>query len=112
MILAIAAKVAVAGIGPFEATVASAAGEGGALVVTLTVTNHGASTGQSTCQVIDLADRTGNPGAFILTPKIDPGQTVTFSRQVTVLGSAVLPPAVDGPAPRRTYHHPLTAPRP
>ena len=69
-----AAKFALAGIGPFEAAIAPPVADTGGLTLTLTVTNKGSSTGQSTCQVTDPADRTGNPGAFILTPQIDGGR--------------------------------------
>ena len=65
----------------------------------MTVTNKGSSTGQSTCQVTDPADRTGNPGAFILTPQIDGGETRTFSQHVTVLGSAVRPLEIECSGP-------------
>ena len=56
--LAVAAKFALAGIGPFEAAIAPPVADTGGLTLTLTVTNKGSSTGQSTCQVTDPADRT------------------------------------------------------
>ena len=99
VILAVVGKFALAGIGPFEATIAPAAADAGALTLTLSVTNHGSSTGQSTCQVTDPADRTGSPGAFILTPKIEGGKTVTFSQRVTVLGSDVRPLEIECSGP-------------
>ncbi len=99
VVLAVAAKFALAGIGPFEAAIAPPVADTGGLTLTLTVTNKGSSTGQSTCQVTDPADRTGNPGAFILTPKIDGGETRTFSQHVTVLGSAVRPLEIECSGP-------------
>lgn len=85
--LAIVGRIAIAGIGPFEASVAGAVPDGKGLAITLAVTNRGTSGGQTTCRVTDPADRTGNPGAFILSPTISPGQTLTFTDHVTVLGS-------------------------
>ena len=99
VVLAVAAKFALAGIGPFEAAIAPPVADTGGLTLTLTVTNKGSSTGQSTCQVTDPADRTGNPGAFILTPQIDGGETRTFSQHVTVLGSAVRPLEIECSGP-------------
>ena len=86
-ILAVVGRFALAGIGPFEA-VATAVPDGTALTVTLTVTNQGTSTGQTTCRITDPADRTGNLGAFVLSPRIDGGKTVTFSQRVTELGAS------------------------
>jgi hypothetical protein len=99
VILAVVGKFALAGVGPFEATIGPAVADGGALTITLSVTNSGKSTGQTTCRVTDPADRTGSPGAFILTPKIDGGQTLTFSQRVTALGSAVRPLDVECSGP-------------
>jgi hypothetical protein len=99
VILAVVGKFALAGIGPFEATIAPAVADAGALTLTLSVTNHGSSTGQSTCRVTDPADRTGSLGAFVLTPKIEGGQTLTFSQRVTALGSTVRPLDVECSGP-------------
>jgi hypothetical protein len=90
LILAVLGRFALSGIGPFEAA-ASAVPDGNALAVTLTVTNKGSSSGQTTCRVTDPADRTGNTGAFMLSPRIDPGKTVSFTQTVTLLGSTVRP---------------------
>jgi hypothetical protein len=89
--MAIVARVALAGIGPFEGSVTNVATDATGLAVTLTVTNRGSSTGQTTCQVLDPADRSGNLGAIVLSPQIAPGQSVTFTQPVTTLGSTVRP---------------------
>ena len=65
---------------------AGAVPDGDGLAVTLTVTNHGSSAGQTTCRVTDPADRTGNIGGFMLSPQIEPGETVTFTQRLTALG--------------------------
>jgi hypothetical protein len=89
--LAVVARFAVAGIGPFEAGVSDAVVDGNGLAVTLTVTNKGTSDGQTTCRVTDPADRTGNAGAFVLSPSIGAGQTVTFTSRISELGSTIRP---------------------
>ena len=99
LLLAVAGRVALAGIGPFDATVGGATPQDAGLAVTLTVTNRGSSSGQTTCHVTDPADRTSNPGAYVLSPSIPAGQTVTFTKHVTELGTTVRPLAVECPTP-------------
>ena len=99
IILAVVGRIALSGIGPFEASVANAIPDGNALAITLSVTNHGRSSGQSTCRITDPADRTGNIGGFMLSPRIGPGQTVAFTQRVSELGATVRPLAVECPTP-------------
>lgn len=87
--LALVGRLALAGIGPFPATFVSAASDGAGLAVTVTVTNEGSNTGQTTCRVTDPLDRNGGKSGFVLSPRIEPGQTVTFTKRVTELGSDV-----------------------
>jgi ribosomal protein L40E len=98
VILAVVGRFALSGIGPFEASV-SAVPDGDALAVTLTVTNQGTSSGQTTCHVSDPADRSGNIGGFVLSPRIDPGQTITFTQRLTEFGSVARPLEVRCSAP-------------
>ena len=53
VIMAVVARFALAGVGPFEGTVAGAVPDGGGLAITLSVTNSGSSAGQTTCRVTD-----------------------------------------------------------
>ncbi len=89
IILAIVARLAISGIGPFNASVVAAAPDGGGLAITLQVTNEGTSAGQTTCRVQDPADRNGGRGGLVLSPQIAPGQTVSFTKHVDELGAAV-----------------------
>ena len=98
VILAIVGRFAISGIGPFVAT-ANAVSDGTGLAVTLAVTNQGTSVGQTTCRISDPADRTGNLGGFVLSPKIEPGATVTFTHHMTELGDTVRPLTADCSAP-------------
>ena len=95
VLLAIFARLALSGLGPFPVTLASAVPAGDALAITLTVTNDGSSAGQTTCHVTDPAAQGGSLGAFLLSPRIEPGQTVTFTQTVTGLGSVARPFTVD-----------------
>lgn len=89
IILAIVARMAISGVGPFTASVVSSAPEASGLAITLQVTNSGTSVGQTTCRVQDPADRNGGRGGLILSPQIQPGQTISFTRHVDELGSTV-----------------------
>ncbi len=83
--LAIAAHLAVAGIGPFTARV-SAVGPGvtsGLLIETIEVRNDGRATGSATCRLTDPLDPALLHSTFVYTPRIAPGQTVTFDQAVT-----------------------------
>ena len=97
--LAIAARFAVSGIGPFEASIVGAVPDGKGLAITLSVTNHGSSRGQTTCHVTDPADRTGSLGGFLLSPEVGVGQSVTFTGRLTELGAIVRPLAVECRSP-------------
>jgi hypothetical protein len=89
IILAIVGRLAISGVGPFDGSVVSAATDNGGLAITLQVTNHGTSAGRTTCRVLDPADRNGGRGGLILSPQVEPGQTLSFTKRVTELGSTV-----------------------
>ena len=100
VLLAVFARMTVSGVGPFQASVVAAAAPAGtALAVTLTVTNTGTATGATTCRVTDPKDRNGGSGAIVLSPRIDPKATVTFTQEVTELGGTVRDLAVECAAP-------------
>ena len=90
--LAILGRLALAGVGPFDGSIAAIVAAPPNLVVTLTVTNHGSRGGSTTCRVFDASDPgIGPTAAFIQSPQIPAGGTVSFSKLVTSLGSVVKP---------------------
>lgn len=97
--MAVIARLAVSGVGPFTPTIERLAPDGDALSVTLTVTNEGRSAGQTTCRLIDPVDRSGGGAGFVLSPRIQPGQTMTFTKRVTGLGSTVRDLSVECSSP-------------
>jgi hypothetical protein len=97
--LAILARLAVAGIGPFPAEVVDVRSADGGLVVSLKVTNLGLNAGTTTCRLTDPAARGSGKSAFILTTRIAPGATIEFDHRVLEFGTAVRPLAVDCAAP-------------
>jgi hypothetical protein len=92
--LVVVARLAIAGLGPFPAEVGSVETSGEGLAVSVTVTNQGTSAGQTTCRVVDSADRGISVSAFILSPPIQPGETLTFTSVVTEFGTEPRPLAV------------------
>ncbi|MFL5779189.1 MAG: hypothetical protein ACJ761_09625 [Chloroflexota bacterium] len=89
--LAVVGRFALAGVGPFSGAVTAVVPAGAGLAVTLEVKNEGSSAGQTTCRLSITGDRSGAPSAFVLSPRIEPGQQVSFTKQVTELGSEVHP---------------------
>ena len=92
--LAIAAMLAVSGVGPFPAEVVAVRPDGEALSVSLKVTNAGTSLGSTTCRITDPASA-GGTAALVLSPRVAAGATITFDATVTDLGREARPLAVE-----------------
>jgi hypothetical protein len=97
--LALAAKFAVAGIGPFSAAVAGMTDAENGLVVQLQVTNNGSSAGTTTCRVSDPAMAGAGKVAFVLSPRISPKSTVTFEATLANISGPARPLDVDCSSP-------------
>jgi hypothetical protein len=87
--LAIAAHLAVAGIGPFAArvTALTPAATAGAVVATIEIRNEGRTTGSATCRVSDPNDPALIHSTVLYTPPIAPGATITINQQVDDAGA-------------------------
>lgn len=83
--LAVAAHFAVAGIGPFTARVTSIASDPGtgALIATIEARNDGQNAGTATCRLTDPQDPALIHTAVVYSPQIGPGETRTFSQEVS-----------------------------
>lgn len=88
VVLAVLARVAVAGGGPFPASITGLTPVAGGLRVALEVTNEGDRSGQTTCRLFDPADVAGGPSAFVLSPRIEPGATVVVESTVSAFGAS------------------------
>lgn len=97
--LALFARLAVSGIGPFTPEISGLVTDSDALAITLTVTNEGRSAGRTTCRLTDPLDRNGGRAGLVLSPSIEPGQTLTFTRRLTGLGATVRDLTVECSAP-------------
>ncbi len=90
-VLLLLARLAIAGMGPFPATVDGVVAADGGLAVSITVANDGTAAGQTTCRVTDPRDRGTSQSAFVLSPRIEAGGTVSFTSVVTAFGAEVRP---------------------
>jgi len=95
VLLAVFARVAVSGVGPFPASVSGVQPSGAGLEVSMTVTNSGTAAGQTRCRLSDPSGRGLGGSALMLSPRIEPGETVTFSTQVAEFGSAPIALAIE-----------------
>jgi hypothetical protein len=94
--IAIFAKLAISGIGPFTGSVVDVAAQAPGLAVTLDVTNQGSKAGTTSCRVYDPSDTgMGSPPTMVLSPRVEPGATLRFTQVVTTLGPTVMPLAAD-----------------
>jgi hypothetical protein len=83
--LAIAAHLAVAGIGPFTArvTAMTPGPSAGVLIATIEARNDGRSIGTATCRLTDPLDPALVHSTIVYSPRIAPGATVIFDQEVT-----------------------------
>ena len=95
VVLAVVARVATVGIGPFRSEVNGVAATGDGLRVTVSVTNDGSTASSVSCRIA-AADEVGigPDAAFVQTPSIGAGATLTFESTVTTLGTDVRPLAI------------------
>jgi hypothetical protein len=97
--MAVAAHLAVAGIGPFPAEVSGVRSENGVLSVSITVSNEGSNRGTTTCRISDPALRGAGQPAFVLSPRIGPRETITFEHRLTSFRGDPRPLHVECSAP-------------
>jgi hypothetical protein len=92
VLLAVAARFVFSGVGPFEGGIASIAPADAGLRVTLTVTNAGTGASSTTCRITDPAlPGIGPETAYVTSPIIQPGATVSFDAVVSSFGTTVKP---------------------
>ena len=100
ILLALLGRFAIAGVGPFSGKVVAVVPDPPNLVVTLTVRNDGSRAGSTTCRVYEAGDAGISPNAaYVLSPPIEPGATISFSKLVTTLGSTQLELATECTGP-------------
>ncbi|HLY15400.1 MAG TPA: hypothetical protein VKR24_13715 [Candidatus Limnocylindrales bacterium] len=95
IVLFVLAKISIHGVGPFQGQIGGVVSAPPGLAVTVTVTNEGTATGSTTCRIYDpTIQGIGPESTYADSPQVPPGQTVSFSKQVSTLGTVVRPLAV------------------
>ncbi len=96
VLLAVIARLAISGVGPFTSSLVGVGADPAGVRVTISVTNSGSNAGTTTCRVGDPTLRgIGPETAFVQTPIVKPGATVTFDAVVTSLGTVPRPLTLD-----------------
>jgi hypothetical protein len=98
-LMAVAARFAVGGGGPFNASVVDVRAAGTGLSVTIEVRNAGTLGGEATCQVTDPRGDRRSPTSAVRSPRIEAGETTRFSAEIQNFGASPRPLAVtcEGP---------------
>jgi hypothetical protein len=99
VILAVAGKLALSGVGPFRGEVSGVQAAEGGLLVSLTVHNEGTSAGSTTCRVTEVSRHGTGPAAVLLSPRVEPAGSLTFSTTVAQFGVSPQPLAVECQSP-------------
>ena len=87
VVLAVLGRAALAGTGPFTATVLGVTAAPAGLAVTVTVHNAGSKAGATTCHVVRDSRPAGQPGDLVQSPTVPAGGDVQFTAVVTRLGT-------------------------
>jgi predicted nucleic acid-binding Zn ribbon protein len=92
VLMAVVARLAISGIGPFSGAITNVAADPAGLRVSLTVHNAGSNAGSTTCRVGDPSiPGIGPETAYVTSPVIQAGETVTFDALIASLGTTVKP---------------------
>ena len=92
VLLAVVARWVFSGVGPFEGSISAIEPAENGLRVTLMVTNAGSSASSTTCRITDPSiPGIGPETAYVTSPIIQPGATVSFDTVVAGVGTTVKP---------------------
>jgi hypothetical protein len=97
--LALAARFAVAGVGPFQAVVSGMNEDAGALVVQVRLTNNGSAAGTTSCRISDPALQGAGKPVFFVSPRIAPKETVTLEQRLDGMTGPARPLDVECSSP-------------
>lgn len=99
LILAVVARGALQGIGPFSGEIRSVTAAPAGLTVTLAVTNKGTNASATTCRVVAADREAGGPAQLVQTPNIPAGQTIEFTAAVAAFGDQPVDLAIECQSP-------------
>jgi hypothetical protein len=88
IVLAVLARVATVGIGPFRSEVTGVTPTDGGLRVAISITNDGSTPSSTSCRIAGANEiGIGPEAAFVQSPSVGAGQTLSFETTVTTLGT-------------------------
>jgi hypothetical protein len=92
VVLAVLARLQVSGVGPYSSSLVGVAAVADGLRVTIALTNQGTSSSPTTCRVADPEiPGIGPETAFVQSPDVPAGGTITFDAVVRSLGTEARP---------------------
>ena len=94
VVLAVAGRAALSGIGPFRGEVVDIQPAASGLAVTLDVANEGTKAGSTTCRVTLEARRGVGAAEVVQSPSVDGGRAARFTFSTTKFGVEPVPLAV------------------
>jgi hypothetical protein len=99
VLMAVAARFAVGGGGPFHASLVDVQAAGTGLSLTIEIRNAGTLGGAATCHISDPRAEGRSLTSAVRSPRIEAGQTARFSAQIQNFGASPRPLAVtcEGP---------------
>ena len=96
VIMAVVARLSIAGVGPFRSHVTGVVPDPAGLKVTVSVTNAGSAAGSTTCRIDDPSlGGIGPEAVFVESPRVEPGSTAVFDVVVASLGTVPKPLTAD-----------------
>jgi hypothetical protein len=91
VVLAVLARVVLAGTGPFAGRVTGVEAAPGGLSVTLTVANEGSNASATTCVVREATARVAAAAESVQVPRVAGGETVSVTTVLTRFGTKPVP---------------------
>jgi hypothetical protein len=99
VLLALLGRLALSGVGPFQAKVAGVTPVPNGLTVTISLHNQGTRVGATTCRLTDAAKPGYGAVAVVQTPRIEAGQTRQFTTTVREFGTTPVSFSVECDSP-------------
>jgi predicted nucleic acid-binding Zn ribbon protein len=95
VVLAVAGRAALSGVGPFQGRVIEVLPVASGLAVTLEVQNDGTKTGATTCRITRTANRGVGASAIVQSPQVGAGERLSFTTTTDLLGTDAAPLSVE-----------------
>ena len=87
VVLAVAGRAALSGIGPFHGEIVQVLPVEAGLAVTMTVRNDGSKQGATVCRLTESARGGLGPAEIVQSPQVGPGQAVEFTATTALFGT-------------------------